>query len=121
MSARDATPWTGDDEAPWTPGEWKTDGRLVYALDETGQVNRFSAHIDGGYIRHRRRPDNEDRTSNEELAANARVIAAGPDAVKALAAIVRTLGATEENDGHKEIWRAAFDVIARARGDTPHD
>ncbi|MGI4744925.1 MAG: hypothetical protein ACRYGI_11520 [Janthinobacterium lividum] len=48
--------------------------------------------------------------------ANARLIATAPDLLEALQNIVTRLGATKENDGHKDIWFDAFTAIARATG-----
>jgi len=77
-----------------TPSPWIVAGNTVYALDETDRVNRFSAHVQGGYV-----VDNPDvrpvkRTSPEELAANARLIAAAPDMLVALQKIVE-IGRTD--------------------------
>ena len=47
---------------------------------------------------------------------DARLIAAAPDLLEALTGIVDRMGATESDDGHKDIWRAAFDAIRRATG-----
>lgn len=69
-----------------TPGPWIViDGNFVYAEDKTKPVkgvngarfaNRFSARIEGI------------RTPNEEIAANARLIAAAPDLLAALEGIL---------------------------------
>lgn len=61
------------------PGSWKIDDTTVYALDETGRVNRFSAQIQGGYASYR-----DERTTPDELAAIARLISAAPDMLAAL-------------------------------------
>jgi len=69
-----------------TPGEWflasRNGSTMVYALDEIGDVNRFSALISGGYSYQSRSVKN--RTSEQELAANARLMAAAPDLLAAL-------------------------------------
>ena len=60
-----------------TPGDWiLEDGNFVYALNQHN-INRFSCHIQGGYT------DQGTRTPKEELAANARLIAACPDLLTA--------------------------------------
>jgi hypothetical protein len=72
-----------------TPGPWIVENGMVYALDETGRVNRFSAMISGGYVTHR-----DHRTSLDELIANVRLIAAAPDLLAALQQIVE-IGRTD--------------------------
>jgi len=78
-----------------TPGEWflafHNGSTMVYALDETGDVNRFSTLISGGYSYQGRTVKN--RTSEEELAANARLIAAAPDMLAALVLAEEALSA----------------------------
>lgn len=98
-----------------TPGPWTADGCSVYALDETGNVNRFSAHVQGGYV-----VDNPDvrpvkRTSPEELAANARLIAAAPDMLAAGRAMIDDYQtSTEHHPDHVLITRAAFEAMQAA-------
>jgi hypothetical protein len=73
-----------------TPGPWLIagvtdriddgygDGRFVYALDAESATNRFSACVQN---------DNH-KASDEELRANARLIAAAPDLLEALKSLV---------------------------------
>jgi hypothetical protein len=67
-----------------TPGPWKIDGATVFALDERGHVNRFSASVQGGYVSYLRfSPRSKgERTSDAELEANARLMAAAPDGLE---------------------------------------
>lgn len=52
-----------------TPGGWLHDERLIYALDETGNCNRMSLRVDGGYTWWPRRSMTGTRTPDEELDA----------------------------------------------------
>jgi hypothetical protein len=55
-------------EVKHTPGEWLVDGTTVYALNEQG-YNRFSALVQAGHV------GPMERTTIEELEANARLFA----------------------------------------------
>lgn len=113
--------------ATHTPGDWKlTEGNMscmVYALDETEGVNRFSALVQGGYSYHGR--THKDRTTEEELSANARLIAAAPDLLAALerlsvACLMRALRGTSHIPSMREEQVAAHEAakaIAKAKGD----
>lgn len=69
----------------FTPGPWLlTEGGTVFALDETGGVNRFSAQIQDGYSYYGR--THKDRISDEEAHATGQLIAAAPDLYEALEA-----------------------------------
>jgi len=71
--------------AEQSPGPWLQENRTVYALNERG-TNRFTAHVDAGW-QHGYLGSREDkRTSEGELAANARLMAAAPDLLEALQA-----------------------------------
>lgn len=95
-----------------TPGPWVlTDGFTVYALDETKSCNRFSTLINGGWVH---RPSGStgallDRTTDEELRANARLIAAAPDLLEALQRIMA--------EDSEDCWQQARAAIAKARGE----
>ncbi|PMU87103.1 MULTISPECIES: hypothetical protein [unclassified Pseudomonas] len=66
-------------ETKHTPEPWLIQESTVYALNERRPpVNRFHASVDSGF-------DNCDkRISREEVCANAKLIAAAPDLLKAL-------------------------------------
>lgn len=63
--------------AQHTPGPWIAENQTVYGLDERGEVNRFSALSQGGYRIHS--SFQKVRTDEDELRANARLMAAAPD------------------------------------------
>jgi hypothetical protein len=72
-----------------TPGEWQIeDGNFVYVLDAESGTNRFWAGISAGYI------GTGARTSTEEIYANARLIAAAPDLLVALRAMLAIVSQT---------------------------
>lgn len=78
-----------------TPAPWVQEGQLVYALNKQGE-NRFSASIQGGWVwrnsspvGHSRSPG--ERTLNDELEANARLMAAAPDLLAAAKRVVAKL------------------------------
>lgn len=100
-----------------TPGEWLTDGNTVYALDEAGRVNRFSVMITGGYSS---APVYGDRirTTPEELAANARLIAAAPDLLAALRAAMHVLEHTQVTPSGVERYERAKAAITKATTET---
>jgi hypothetical protein len=104
-----------------TPGPWLlTPSGTVYALDETGSCNRFSARVDGGWTWRGTGMFSgacSDRTSNAEIAANARLIAAAPELLEALSWFINDIDGTHTRmvdfDANVELARAA---IAKARG-----
>lgn len=67
-------------ESGSTAGErWFRDGHTVYGLDETGQVNRFSANVQRGYSRMPTRSNPlGTKTSEAELEAIATLISSAP-------------------------------------------
>lgn len=72
-----------------SPGPYLVAGTTVYALDETGKCNRFTAHVQPGFTRYHggglRKPgDSMDCTSVEEAEAVARLFAASADLYSAL-------------------------------------
>ena len=72
----------------YTPGPWLiSEGGLVYALNEDG-TNRMDIRLDGGYVR--QASYRHERTTPEEVAANARLIAAAPELVEALKMMLLT-------------------------------
>ena len=104
-----------------TPGPYllTDDGKMVYTLDESGRVNRFSARIDGGYVDKPRRHDGDaygDRTSDNELKAVARMFREGPAMVKALreAHAYASRFLFDERPDFVEKWGA---IIARIDGE----
>ncbi len=92
-----------------TPGPWLLEQTTVYALNnERVPVNRFTASLDRGWS------DNSSRILQQEVEANAHLIAAAPDLLEALSEII--------NDGGKfvmtqETHRKARAAIAKARGE----
>lgn len=96
-----------------TPGPWLIDTNTIYALDETDRVNRFSAQVQGGYSS---APVYGDRirTTPEELAANARLIAAAPDLLAALQAVMHVLEHTQVTPSGVERYERAKAAIAKA-------
>lgn len=68
--------------AQHTTGPWDIQDRTIFALDVHGRVNRFSAHVQGGYENGGESfafGDAKICTSDAELEANARLIAAAPE------------------------------------------
>lgn len=57
-----------------TPGKWLIAGETVYALDESGTCNRFSAHVQQGFRVNYRR--DAIRIDDAEVHANARATGA---------------------------------------------
>jgi hypothetical protein len=99
--------------AKFTPGTWVTEGAFVYALNANGH-NRFYAGISPG------RDDDEARVHDEELFANARLIAAAPTMLEALKFLVdRGLtyfeGRTSPGFTREQIEKAR-EAIAKAEG-----
>jgi len=96
-----------------TPGPWIADGNFVYALNEQ-QVNRFSLSLCKGY-------SDIGRTSTEELAANARLIAAAPELLEVLERLYTDAldrgETTDFWDQEYDDWRAVRLVIAKAKGE----
>ena len=68
----------------FTPGPWLLDGQTAYALDESGNCNRFSVRPQGGFVFRSASPDDDGtRTSEAELSADAYLIAAAPELYEA--------------------------------------
>lgn len=72
-----------------TPGPWFVEDDRVWALNEGG-TNRTYIQVQGGYVSRETR----ERTSREEMAANARLIAAAPALLEALKDIATYAGRT---------------------------
>lgn len=68
----------------FTPGPWLLSGRTVYALNDEG-FNRFSSLVQDAH------------TPGDELEANARLMAAAPELLKALEEAVKDLVAAQFN------------------------
>lgn len=94
-----------------TPGKWLIAGELVYALNDepaSRQSNRFTACLQRGWA------TAETRTTEQEMAANARLIAAAPELLAAL----RTLVAADKlGELDNALFAAAAAVIAKATGE----
>jgi hypothetical protein len=111
-----------------TPGPWLLQERTVYALDESEKSNRFSCRVQGGF-QVRRVVEHGERTSDVELDANARLIAAAPELLEALEAIseghlpdqpaASSLDEYEWAVQHvRKLRKIARAAIARAKGET---
>lgn len=107
-----------------TPGPWKLQNETIYALDENGVVNRFSVSVQEGYVRSSRNYMHNVRTPKAELQANARLIAAAPDMLKALVGLSGILATAESNASGNPEWEyvsarinAARAAIAAATGE----
>ena len=94
----------------WTQQDWQLSGTTVYAVNLEG-TNRFSAQVQGGWA-----TDGRLRTDPEELAANARLIAAAPELLKALKIAVRQNSHDMMMTG--EELRVCESAIAKATGES---
>ncbi len=93
-----------------TPGPWLlTHDNFVYALNERG-TNQFWAHVNYGW----KGQNAEERTSSEEIEANARLIIAAPDMILALEDMVVSYEHEASSDNPSLL--AARAAIAKARG-----
>lgn len=84
-----------------TPGPWTAGDTYVTALNKYG-TNRFACSLEGGYAVDSVGYDRKykERTSDEELKANARLIAAAPELLAALRAAVTAADShTDEGSG----------------------
>lgn len=84
-----------------TPGPWMLSGKTVYALNGDG-YNRFSALIQDAY------------TKDEELQANAQLIAAAPELLEALQSIEMRLDAYNSIDRDMPV-ESVFVCLERAQ------
>ena len=107
------------DKISYTRGPWLLDNMTVYALDETGSCNRFSAQVQWGFKHHSQGDKIDERTSEDELTANARLIAAAPELLEALETTLAN--AKLFNRDTDLMWVAVRDkaetAIAKARGE----
>lgn len=88
-----------------TPGEWQYEGLTVYALNEDG-FNRFSALIQDAH------------TCEEELEANARLIAAAPGLFSIAINLVAWVdGGCECTSDIEQITIYARTALAQATGE----
>lgn len=96
----------------FTPGPWLLQETTVYALNEERiPVNRFTARIDSGWR------NAESRISRNEVEANAQLIAASPDLLEALdALLIAYCDPGNQGSDHDEKVEAARAAIAKARG-----
>lgn len=84
-----------------TPGPWLCSGKTVYALNDDG-YNRFSALVQDAH------------THQDELEANAHLIAAAPELLEALLAIVGDKGVQRVNS---DLLNQALTAISKAKGE----
>jgi len=96
-----------------TPGPWDRTENTVFALDRTGTCNRFSALVQGGYVERQQGWQKPEYTSNEELTANARLMAAAPELLEALEAMLSEYVAGDHIQNRAAIKARA--AIAKAR------
>jgi hypothetical protein len=91
-----------------TPGPWlkSASGPTVYALHSYSLRNRFSAHCQAG---------RQDDANAEELEANACLMAAAPDLLKALHGLLDP-ATYEDGEWYRQARQAARDAIAKAEG-----
>jgi len=88
-------------ETKWTQGPWRMVGKAIYALNDDG-TNRFYASVQDSEL-----------TLPEELAANARLMAASPAMYRRLAACAQNLRAI----GMMEEAAMCDEVLSQARGE----
>lgn len=110
-----------------TPGPWgvrkiESDGGLVYCLiGNPTSIRKMRGGIAFAGTYARRALDNAptgERIAVDETLANARLIAAAPDLLMALRAMLDAVSRTTYPEGHA-IWKAgdmATDAIAKAEG-----
>lgn len=111
-------------ETKHTPGPWFSQGETVYALDETGTVNRFSVGIQRGYVLDSHHKANRVMTSSAEMEATAKLIAAAPDLLEALRDLCDAwdlpgdgrIGGGKYNGNITQAQTAARAAIAKATG-----
>lgn len=90
-----------------TPGPWLLTPQWgVYALDETGNCNRFSVRVEGGWKwrGYSMQASPDDRTPADELEANARLIAAAPELLEALAPFATALSDWGDDSRQPDRW-----------------
>ncbi len=88
----------------FTPGEWLIQGTTVYALNDRGH-NRFDARVQYGFT------DEHQRTSDDELVANALLMKSAPLMHTALKLALPIVGATLsdlKNQGFATMGEIAF-------------
>ena len=95
----------------FTKGEWLIDGRTVYALNKRGS-NRFSCHVQEAD------DDTGKRISEEEVMANARLIAQAPALREVITNILELTQFSDElTNAQWQAWRRkAVKALAKADG-----
>jgi len=99
-----------------TPTPWliHEDGVFIYALNEDS-TNRFTISTQRGFVRQPKNGNGE-RTSMEELKANAHLIAAAPELLEAVQNLINTAKYGTDGMGYKVALTLAEEVIAKATG-----
>lgn len=103
-------------ESKLMPVSWIRDGRTVYALNEQG-VNRFSFHIQGGFVWQTR--TSGERTTDSELDAVTQLASAAPDLLAACQAALATHSCENSEPGLptlQEVYDLLRAAIAKAEG-----
>lgn len=103
----------------FTPGPWDLQNMTVFALDEHGRVNRFCANVQGGYVNGGERRafgDKVIRTADDELRANARLIAASPTLLEAVIAAEDYFATLPADDAAHSLYLQMNAAITLATG-----
>ncbi len=107
-------------ETKWTPGPWLRDGRTVYALEHAGWRKSVEQFKNRFYASVQQTPT----TPEEEIEANARLIAAAPELYEALAEFMDIWNSSDSRSASKQaqarraaMWTKANAAIAKSRGE----
>lgn len=79
-----------------TPGDFRQERFLVYALDEAEIQNRFSASVQRGVVRGQWRSGTRENTTDEELLANAELMAMSPSLARRVMAAEKLVNAIRD-------------------------
>lgn len=79
-----------------TPGDFRQERFLVYALDEAEIQNRFSASVQRGVVRAQWRSGTRENTTDEELLANAELMSMSKTLARRVIAAEKLAGALRD-------------------------